>query len=152
MPCLAVNNLTVLAANSNMIIIVMLVCVNFMYMCTPCMRSNTRAQSLRWSIVLRTHESSVLQNARPRSDAALQMARPHHLCCPPGHGASAAASSQNMGSPRRCTQAQRLHYLPEWHGGGIQLRECIVPGIKRMSPSSFMLLAATSFPLAPRAF
>ena len=30
--------------------------------------------------------------------------------------------------------------------------EWIVPGIKRMSPSSFMLLAATSFPLAPRAF
>ena len=131
MPCLAANNLPVLDANSNMSIIVMLVCVSFMYMCTQCMRSNTRAQALRGSIVASPHASSVLQNAHPRSDAALQMARPHHLCCPPGHGASAAASSQNMASPHRCT---------------------IVPGIKRMSLSFFMLLAATSFPLSPRAF
>ena len=53
------------------------------------------------------------KNAHPRSDAALQMARPLHLCCPPGHAASAAGSLQNMASPHRCTQAQRLHYLPE---------------------------------------
>jgi hypothetical protein len=63
-----------------------------MYMCTQCVRSNTRAQALRGSIVASPHASSVFQNARPGSDAALQMARPHHSCCPPGHGASAASS------------------------------------------------------------
>ncbi len=121
-----------------------------MYTCMQCVRSNTRAQALRGSIVASPHASSVLQNARPRSDAALQMARPHHLCCPPGHGASAAAaaaSSQIMASPRRCTQDQRICCTISLSSS------CNGSWIKRMNPSDeTMLWAATSFPVAPRAY
>ena len=109
-------------------------------------------------LVIHAHASSVLQNAHPRSDAALQMARPHHLCCPPGHGASASASSQNMASPHTSPTVGNPSHKP--NGCTISLSSMAVvfnsgmhrAGIKRMSPSSFMLLAATSFPLAPRAF
>jgi hypothetical protein len=77
----------------------------------PC---NTRVQALRGSIVSSPHASSVLQNAHPRSDSSLQIVRLYHLCCPPGHGTSAPASSQNMVSPYRFTQSALSPWVAWW--------------------------------------
>ena len=96
----------------SMSVVAMLVFVSFSYMCMRCVRSNTRSRRPSASPRRPHPSSSSAKVAHPHALTISMSAAEHNLCSPRRHGGS-ASSSQNMASPCRCTEAGRLHYLPE---------------------------------------
>jgi hypothetical protein len=96
----------------SMSVVAMLVFVSFSYMCMRCVHSNTRSRRPSASPRRPHPSSSSAKVAHPHALTISMSAAEHNLCSPRRHGGS-ASSSQNMASPCRCTEAGRLHYLPE---------------------------------------